>query len=139
MSGGRPIDDRFRDKVTAGPNRCILWTAGTRGGYGVFVPVHSKRMAAHRWAYERLRGPIPEGLDLDHLCRVRHCVNPWHLEAVTRGENVRRGVSGPAVNARKTHCKRGHPFDEQNTRIIDAGRRCRTCDNLRRRKSSRTV
>ena len=98
-------------------------------------------MAAHRFAYEMLVGPIPEGLDLDHLCRVRHCVNPNHLEPVTRSENLRRGIR-PRLpqndrigdkNRAKTHCPKGHPYDEANTlmhywkRENSMRRLCRTC------------
>jgi hypothetical protein len=73
-------------------------------------------------------GAVPEGLELDHLCRVRGCVNPKHLEPVTHRENLMRGESWSAVNARKTHCPEGHPYDETNTYIDGKGRRrCREC------------
>lgn len=83
---------------------------------------------AHRLAYEFSKGLIPEGKTLDHLCRVRHCVNPDHLEPVSRGENVLRGVSPSAINARKTHCSKGHDYNEENTKYLRRGnRRCRIC------------
>src|SRR3990167_2605138 len=83
---------------------------------------------AHRFAYELHVGPVPEGYDLDHLCRVRHCVNPAHLEPVTRQENLRRGSNGVL----KTHCPQGHSYDEENTnyRRDQYGyvhRHCRAC------------
>lgn len=83
---------------------------------------------AHRMAYEELVGPIADGLQIDHLCRVRCCVNPAHLEPVTQAENIRRGVSPTAANRRKTHCKHGHEFTTENTRLVPEGRICRRCD-----------
>ncbi|MEU7240240.1 HNH endonuclease signature motif containing protein [Streptomyces sparsogenes] len=82
---------------------------------------------AHRFAYETLVGPIPEHLQLDHLCRVRHCVNPDHLEPVSSRENTRRGRSQAGINGRKTHCQKGHPFDSANTYVWKGSRACRTC------------
>jgi hypothetical protein len=110
---------------------CWLWTAARVGnGYGLFS-VDRRLVRAHRFAYELLVGPIPEELDLDHLCRVRHCVRPTHLEPVTRRENLRRGVGVMATVARhaaKTHCTRGHEYSPQNTYVDPRGnRQCRTC------------
>ena len=82
---------------------------------------------AHRVAFELAFGPIPDGLVLDHLCRVRHCVNPAHLEPVTSVENVMRGKNPPAMNALKTHCPEGHPFDGTNTYVYQGHRQCRRC------------
>ncbi len=104
---------------------CWLWV-GTRypNGYGQVWLNHRQHMP-HRLLYERLHGPVPAGLELDHLCRVRHCANPKHLEAVDHGTNVKRGAHG---HRRKTHCPKGHPYDTQNTRINSQGSRiCRTC------------
>ena len=93
-------------------------------GYGVAMG----QVLAHRHMYERLVGPIPDGLVLDHLCRVRHCVNPAHLEAVTQRENLLRGEGVVGRNYRKTHCVNGHAFDDDNTiREADGSRRCVTC------------
>lgn len=93
--------------------------------------------APHRWLYEQVSGePIAEGYEPDHLCRVRNCVNPAHLEPVTRRENVFRGIGNPTVeNAGKTHCPQGHPYDEANTyhRAYDHSRQCRACNRERAR------
>jgi hypothetical protein len=113
---------------------CWTWTACIlQNGYGG-VRLKGKLMRAHRVVYELLVGKIPDGLQLDHLCRNRKCVNPAHLEPVTQKENMRRGNGACAINARKTHCKSGHEFTKENTR-----RRCRICHNkahsLRYRRS----
>lgn len=107
---------------------CWLWTAHRSShGYGR-VGVDGKGRQAHRVVYELLVGPIPDGMQLDHLCRVRHCVNPAHVEPVTPRENYRRGFSAFGVNARKTECPQGHPYDEANTYFTPGGgRKCRAC------------
>jgi hypothetical protein len=83
---------RFWAKFHRAPDGCWLWTATIDGtnGYARFAP-HGRMIGAHRWSYETFVGAIPDGLVIDHLCRVRHCVNPLHLEAVTNAENIRRG------------------------------------------------
>ena len=103
-------------------------------GYGI-VQRDGKRYMAHRVMYENLVGEIPEGLYTDHLCRVRQCINPEHLEPVTNKENVLRGQGLAAQNARKTHCKNGHEFTPDNTMIYRGANRpfmrvCRTCDRV---------
>lgn len=110
---------------------CWVWTASTAAGYGQLGGKGGFKLA-HRIAYELTHGPIPEGMTLDHLCRVRHCVNPLHLEVVTRVENIMRGEGPTARNARKTHCKHGHEFTPANTIHFTnwngkPGRQCRTC------------
>lgn len=114
---------------------CWLWVGFTgRDGYGRHQAAGRHRLA-HRTAYEAFVGPIPDGLQLDHLCRVRHCVNPEHLEAVTQQINVLRGVSPIAQHARKTHCINGHPFNAENTRFNHRGwRQCRACQRANRQK-----
>jgi len=117
---------------------CWLWTRSTNGkGYGQ-IQKGSQKFLVHRATFERLVGPVPDGLELDHLCRVRLCCNPEHLEPVTRKENILRGESPTALNARKTHCKNGHPFDEKNTRTDGRGYRvCRACERKRDQRRSR--
>ena len=113
---------------------CWLWTAGLGGnGYGRFRA--NKRMTyAHRFAYELLVGPVPEGAELDHLCRVRHCTRYDHLEPVPHQVNSARGNPGKQERER-THCPQGHPYDEENTRWDRRGeRRCRTCHRMRCRE-----
>lgn len=123
----RPLLDRLADKILVGDG-CWEWTASRDGyGYGqVYDHASGRMMKAHRAAYEALVGPIPAGLDLDHLCRNRGCVRPDHLEPVTRGENVRRGRAGENMRS-KTHCPQGHPYDEANTRLYRGRRYCRAC------------
>lgn len=134
----RPLEERLWPKVDKnGPvpaakpelGPCWLFT-GTHSGSGYGNISHQNRgVYAHRAAYELLVGPIPLGFELDHLCRVRHCVNPRHLEPVTRTENILRGEGACAKNSRKTHCINGHPFDEVNTRWRPNGQRtCRACE-----------
>jgi hypothetical protein len=107
---------------------CWQWTGTTNTkGYGRFN-VSGRQAVAHRVAFEVLVGPIADALQLDHLCRNRGCVNPDHLEPVTRRENILRGYSRSARLARQTACKRGHLFSEANTYVLPSGwRRCRTC------------
>lgn len=133
-----PLEARFWAKVDkSGLGGCWLWTAQiTASGYGGFWT--GKPDFAHRYAYQLLVGPIPAGRQLDHLCRVRHCVNPAHLEPVTGRENTLRGEGISATNARKTRCKYGHPFDAENTYTYRGSRICKTCmaERLRRRRAA---
>lgn len=95
-------------------------------------------MGAHRVAYEEWIGPIPDGYQIDHLCRNRGCINPFHLEAVTGYENRMRGERRNQ-HASKTHCPRGHPYSEENTYLHKTSsrtnRKCRTCERLRHLRS----
>lgn len=117
------------------PNGCIEWVGGLNWkGYGK-VAIGGRTKVAHRVAYELLVGPIPDGLTLDHLCRNRACVNPEHLEPVTNRENILRGTAPSAMNAAKTHCPQGHPYDEANTYVSAKGsRHCRQCHAERQRQ-----
>lgn len=114
------------------PDGCWLWTAAVcRKGYGIFA-LNGGRTSGHRFAYERFVGPIPEGREIDHRCRVRHCVNPDHLEAVTHRENIRRSI--PAT---KTQCAFGHPLSGDNLIQAESARphrRCRQCALRRQRE-----
>lgn len=126
-------EDRFAAKYVIAPSGCFEWKAAkSKGGYGVFR-VGSSQVKAHRWAYERANGPIPEGLVIDHLCRNTSCVNPDHLEAVTIRANIRRGNNGVL----RTHCKNGHALTPENTRgRADRNERvCIACASGRARES----
>ena len=123
------VQDRFWEKVAITPS-CWLWMGSkTLGGYG-HVGLNGKYPLAHRLSYEWAIGPIPEGFQIDHLCRVRNCVNPKHLEAVTQQENIRRGDGG-SFNREKTHCNNGHIYDAVNTYLKnDGGRQCLPCQRI---------
>lgn len=127
----------LRAKTHDSESGCWLWDGYiTPKGYGT-VRFNGKNVRAHRLSYELHIGAIPKGLQLDHLCRVRHCINPAHLEPVTLQENLRRGLGG-INNAIKTHCPHGHPYDRANTRTRrrgrGTGRLCRACSRLRNQR-----
>jgi hypothetical protein len=126
------IEERFEAKYIPEPNSgCWLWLGALDGhGYG-HIYVGGKYRSAHRVGYELRNGQIPEGLVVDHLCRMPACVNPDHLEPVTQSENLRRS---PIMDrySRLTHCKRGHEFNVENTRIrkLSGHRTCIKCMNM---------
>lgn len=126
--------DRFMSRIEVAPDGCWIWQSTINNqGYGV-IAFEGKARKAHRFAHEVFIGPIPEGFDVDHLCRVRSCANPEHLEAVTHRENVLRGVGRAAQGARQETCVKGHPFDSTTVRPNGRGQRvCRTCNNERNR------
>lgn len=121
---------KFWNRVDKGPS-CWAWRGDKNpGGYGL-IYVNGRRMPAHRFSYELTGRKIPPGLHIDHLCRNPNCVNPDHLEPVTIRENLMRGKTLAAENKAKTHCIKGHPFSEENTRLIRyqgrIERRCAIC------------
>jgi HNH endonuclease len=119
------------------PGRCHLWTGGNNGkGYGTFS-YEGRTVRAYRWIYTATHGPnAADGLDIDHKCRRRACVNPAHLEAVPHRVNVLRSTNHVAQRAAQTHCSAGHPFDATNTRRRSNGtRQCRACARTRRTKT----
>ena len=127
---------RFWDKVEG--QDCWVCTASTRNGYGQWrIPrkLGNKVVYAHLYAYETLVGPIPEGYDIDHLCRNRACCNPGHMEPVTRSENMLRSPELGKGNLKKTHCPREHPLSGANLYVYPDGRRsCRECMRAATRK-----
>jgi hypothetical protein len=116
----------------------MLWLGALRGGgYGQFR-LGARMVQAHRVACTLAHGAIPDGMVVDHLCRVRHCVAPDHLEIVTPRENTLRGVTIPAAHAVKTHCPQGHPYDDVNTYVRPTGvRACRACHRVGNREYAR--
>lgn len=115
---------------------CWLFTGALgNGGYAPQLRIGDRRVLAHRASYEDMVGPIPVGLALDHLCRVRNCVNPYHLDPVTQAVNNRRSTSGEYW-AGKTHCPTGHGYTEANTYRHGGKRQCRACRHYRDTKAA---
>lgn len=136
----RSVEERLaRHSLFISETGCIVWTGHkTPNGYGV-LKVGGKWKSVHRLAYEQAYGPIPDGLVIDHLCRVKPCKNPDHLEAVSSQTNILRGVGITAKYAARTHCKRGHALTDDNiynspVRIKRGERLCKLCHKLRRKK-----
>lgn len=120
--------DRFWPRVDKREDGCWLWLGAlNEGGYGQ-APWNGAKAMIHRIFFEVLREPIPPPMVLDHLCRVRNCVNPDHLEIVTHRENTLRGIGRTAINARKKKCHLGHDFDP----TLRYGKRwCRICSRAK--------
>ncbi|WP_445396482.1 HNH endonuclease signature motif containing protein [Streptomyces sp. LE64] len=133
------------------PGPCHIWTGGARskrphdaGQFGEYYGAFwdgTRTVRAHSYAYEQAHGPIPTGLEIDHLCRRRDCVNPAHMQAVDHRTNTLRSGGPSAINARKTHCAHGHPFTPDNTRTTEGYRRCLTCTRAQARayRAARTT
>lgn len=147
---GVPAEDRFWAKVNKdGPiseyapelGHCWIWKSDTVASYPR-VWVAGRAIGIHVLSLLIAGVEIPNGYVVDHLCRVTHCVNPAHLEPVTNGENVLRGIGRSAENARKSHCIRNHEFTPENTYIAKNGsRHCWTCiyERTRAWRAARSV
>ena len=128
-----PVAVRMARKILVTESGCWDWQGPVApDGYGRMMvgsrTTGERRTAlAHRLSWEEANGPIPAGLQLDHLCRNRRCVNPAHLEPVTQRENILRGTGTAAINARKTHCPAGHEYTPENTYTYRSGRDCKAC------------
>lgn len=134
------LPERIASKIQIDESGCWCWIASqNKSGYALLRWNGSTRRA-HRVVYQLLVGEIPAGLQLDHLCRVRHCVNPAHLEPVTQRENLLRGDTIPAKHATKTHCPKGHPLAGDNLvcwRLQRGQRDCLTCHREYQRERQR--
>lgn len=138
--GDQELAERFLKYVDPEEREdgCWLWMGAQAGRpdarYGRFwvgrrtEAGHPAAEQAHRVSYELFVGPIPEGLEIDHLCRSSLCVNPEHLEPVTRLENQRRGFAPMQEQRKRTHCPKGHEYTEENTYVWNGMRRCRRCN-----------
>jgi len=140
-SSPEQIVRRFESRYIPEPNSgCWIWEGSLKRGYGHFSvgPAGRNKISqAHVFSYEMKHGSVPPGLQLDHLCRVRCCVNHRHLQAVTCRVNVLRGISPAAENAKKTHCKHGHSLSGDNLYLSEGFRYCKICrDRTRKRWAS---
>jgi len=130
---------RFLKKIKVLDNGCWQWIGGTNDrGYGRFT-YKGKLQPPHRFIYEYYYGSICPDLTIDHLCRNRACCNPIHLEQVTLKENILRGTSFSAINARKTHCPQGHELTGDNLYVWRDERRCVECSRIRCKEYQRKL
>lgn len=122
-------------------DKCWEWLGNKNGnGYGQFKKF-GQVIRLHKFSYEFFKGRVPKGLEIDHLCRIRHCFNPNHLEAVTHQENILRGnvVGSNKGHHSKTHCPQGHEYNEKNLVKSAKWRTCRICKNKRNRIYRKTI
>jgi hypothetical protein len=153
LEGERAYAEGFWSRVQIGaPDECWLWPTPEYNGYGR-VSLNGKKTGVHRVAYQLAVGSIPPGSDIEHTCHTndntcfkrwdcphRACVNPAHLEPVTRQENLRRAhrLGTPVGQSGKTHCPSGHPYNKRNTQFRKNGHRvCATCNRERARRNAR--
>lgn len=132
MKPTTPAIDRVLDRIVLSGTGCWLYTGLiNQSGYGLVGvgPRGAGMQRAHRATYEHFVGAVPDGLDLDHLCRVRRCCNPFHLEPVTRAVNIQRGLR----KTEQTHCVQGHEFTPENTKQTAKQRICLACSRARSR------
>lgn len=125
--------ERIYEKIEPVPESgCWIWLGATKGEeeYGR-IYIGKQRFTLHKLMYELLVGPVPDGLVLDHLCRVRCCINPYHLEPVTDAVNIYRGKAPGIIRMGSAHCVKGHPWDGKNTRVHGERRFCRSCERER--------
>ena len=120
------VMDRLISRLVLDESGCWLWPGAVSRGYGQ-LGVGGKLKRVHRLTYEYFRGVIPEGLTLDHLCRVRRCANPWHCEPVTNRENTLRGEHPSAIAYREGRCKRGHQYEQHGRTDAHGHHYCRLC------------
>jgi len=136
--GDQILEDFWEKIIVDKDSGCWIWTSNVIHEYGYFA-LNGKKILTHRFVYELNKGKIPNGLELDHLCRNRRCCNPDHLEPVTRRENLLRGLTGlltGKLNLEKKYCKNGHLFNQENTylRKDKLGRECKQCSKSRNLK-----
>jgi hypothetical protein len=131
------VEQRWRRRVVEDGTCLVYPTSQNKAGYAAMNTGggRGQTVSVHRWAYEHFVGPIPEGLEIDHLCRNTACCLPSHMEPVTHAENMARRVAQTHWSRRKTHCKWGHEFTSENTLLLPGNRRvCRECAARRTRE-----
>lgn len=135
------LSERLIRNIVISDNGCWLWVGYlNRDGYGILSGEEFSTLA-HRISYFCFKGQIPKNYEIDHLCRVRNCINPDHLESVTHKVNTLRGETLPAKNLKKTHCPKGHPYIETNIYLEKSKyntllRRCKTCQLAKKKRLS---